>query len=94
MLKKKLFDNQNFYFPNIKTKEDYVVWLKLSQNWIKMYGIKKNYSYWRKLDNSLSSSSIQKIFDGYSVYSEYLNYSMIRSLLRLTILSINSLLKK
>ena len=94
MLKKKLFNNKNFYFPNIKTKEDYVVWLKLSQNGIKMKGIKKNYSYWRKLSNSLSSSSIQKIFDGYKVYNLYLNYSVIKSIFRLIILSINSVLKK
>jgi teichuronic acid biosynthesis glycosyltransferase TuaG len=94
MLKKKLFNNKNFYFPSIKTKEDYVVWLKLSQNGIKMKGIKKNYSYWRKLSNSLSSSSIQKIFDGYKVYNLYLNYSVIKSIFRLIILSINSVLKK
>jgi len=94
MLKKKLFNNKNFYFPSIKTKEDYVVWLKLSQNGIKMKGIKKNYSYWRKLSNSLSSSSIQKIFDGYKVYNLYLNYSVIKSIFRLIILSINSILKK
>ena len=79
MLKKKLFNNKNFYFPNIKTKEDYVVWLKLSQNGVKMKGIKKNYSYWRKLGNSLSSSPIQKIFDGYKVYNFYLNYSVIKA---------------
>jgi len=94
MLKKKLFNNKNFYFPNIKTKEDYVVWLKLSQNGVKMKGINKNYSYWRKLGNSLSSSNIQKIFDGYKVYNFYLNYSVIKSIFRLIILSINSILKK
>ena len=94
MLKKKLFNNKNFYFPNIKTKEDYVVWLKLSQNGVKMKGIKKNYSYCRKLGNSLSSSPIQKIFDGYKVYNFYLNYSVIKSMFRLIILSINSILKK
>ena len=94
MLKKKIFDNKNFYFPNIKTKEDYVVWLKLSQNGVKMKGIKKNYSYWRKLGNSLSSSTIQKIFDGYKVYDFYLNYSVIKSIIRLIILSLNSILKK
>jgi len=94
MLKKKLFNNKNFYFPNIKTKEDYVVWLKLSQNGVKMKGINKNYSYWRKLGNSLSSSNIQKIFDGYKVYNFYLNYSVIKSIFGLIILSINSILKK
>ena len=51
MLKKKLFNNKNFYFPNIKTKEDYVVWLKLSQNGVKMKGINKNYSYYRIFSN-------------------------------------------
>lgn len=94
MLKKKIFDNKNFFFPNIKTKEDYVVWLKLSQSGVKMRGIKKNYSYWRKLDNSLSSSSIQKIFDGYKVYNKYLNYNFIKSLFYLFRLSINFLIKR
>ena len=46
------------------------------------------------LSNSLSASSVQKIFDGFKVYNSYLNYSVIKSLFKLIILSVNSILKK
>ena len=94
MMKKKLFDNKIFCFPNLKTKEDFVLWLKLSHSGVKMLGIKDNLTLWRRLNNSLSSSSIQKINDGYKVYKDYLGYSRIKSLFFLIILSFNFMLKK
>ena len=48
-------------FPNLKTKEDYVLWLKLSKKNVKMLGVNKNLTYWRKTNESLSSSSMQKL---------------------------------
>ena len=59
-----------------------------------MLGIKDNLTLWRRLNNSLSSSSIQKINDGYKVYKDYLGYSRIKSLFFLIILSFNFMLKK
>tara|TARA_Y100001958_G_C21101321_1_gene451188 strand:+ start:99 stop:851 length:753 start_codon:yes stop_codon:yes gene_type:complete len=93
IIKKKIFDNLNIYFPNIKTKEDYVFWLFLSKNGVKMFGLDEKLSKWRKLSNSLSSSIMQKILDGYRVYRIYLKFSIIKSLYCLFILSINFLLK-
>ena len=58
--KKKLFDNKNYFFPKIKTKEDFVVWLKLLKDGVEVKGLDKNLTSWRKLNNSLSSSSLQK----------------------------------
>ena len=48
---------------------------------------------WRKLDNSLSSSIIQKMCDGFRVYYVYMNYGLFRSIFNLFCLSINFLKK-
>ena len=89
VMKKNLFNEIELNFPNLKTKEDYVLWLKLSQKGIRMLGLKKKLTNWRKLNNSLSSSSLQKIIDGYRVYRVYMKYGVIKSLISLFILSKN-----
>ncbi len=85
---------KNISFPKLKTKEDYVMWLKLSKNKVKIYGMKNRLVYWRSLDSSLSSSILQKIIDGYRVYRVYLRKSILTSILSLIILSLNFLKKK
>ena len=92
--KKKLFDNKNYFFPKIKTKEDFVVWLKLLKDGVEVKGLDKNLTSWRKLNNSLSSSSLQKIFDGYKVYRYYLKFNIFKSFMHLFLLSINYLIKR
>ncbi len=94
IIKKDLFEKFNNFFPDLKTKEDYVLWLNLSKNGVKMYGINENLVSWRKSKNSLSSSSIQKIFDGYKVYRHHLKYSILKSLKCLLILSLNFVFRK
>ena len=94
IIKKKIFDNNKFQFPNLKTKEDYVLWMILAKNNIKMMGLDQNLTSWRKNKNSLSSSIIQKMVDGYKVYRLYLKYGRLQSLFFLLILSINFILKK
>ena len=94
IIKKKLLNNLKIFFPNIKTKEDYILWLKLAKKGVIFFGINEKLTKWIKLKNSLSDSSIQKIFDGYRVYNTYLNYGFIKSLFRLFILAVNSILKK
>ena len=93
IMKKNLFNQIEFNFPNLKTKEDYVLWLKLSQKGIRMLGLDKKLTYWRKVNNSLSASSFQKIVDGYRVYRTYMKYGLIKSLISLFVLSINFLKK-
>ena len=94
VIKKDLLSNSNIFFPNLKTKEDYVLWLKLSQKGLIFFGLNEVLVSWRKTKNSLSSSSIQKLFDGYKVYRFFLNYSFFKSIFRLIILSLNFILKK
>jgi len=94
LMKRNIFDNREYRFAGIKTKEDYVLWLTLAKNNIKLRGLKNILTSWRKNKNSLSSSIYQKLKDGYKVYRVYLGYSTLRSLFYLTILSINYILKK
>jgi len=92
ILKKNIF-SKNIKFPDTKTKEDFILWLKLLKKKIPIIGLDKKLTYWRKLDNSLSSSIIQKMFDGFKVYYIYMNYSFFKSLYNLFYLSINFLKK-
>jgi len=81
-------------FPNIKTKEDYLLWLKLSQKNIKMMGIRENLISWRKTNNSLSSSIVQKFKDAFLVYNKYLKLNFLVSIVLIFFLSINSIIKR
>jgi teichuronic acid biosynthesis glycosyltransferase TuaG len=94
ILKKNLLNKKkNFLFPNIKTKEDYVLWLKLAKKGIGLFGLNQDLTKWRKLNNSLSSSTLQKIKDGFKVYRYYQKFGVTKSIFFLVILSFNSVLK-
>ena len=92
MASTKLFDSESF--PNLKTKEDYVLWLKLSKKNIKMFGINKTLTQWRKTSGSLSDSSIQKLKDAFTVYNKHLKFNMVNSLILTFILSLNFIKKR
>ena len=84
---------KNLKFPSLKTKEDYVLWLKLSKK-IKIAGFNKVLSKWRKTENSLSSSTFQKLKDGFTVYNKFLEFSVIKSFFSVLNLSINFFRKR
>ena len=94
VLKKNIFDDTNLRFADLKTKEDYVLWLKIAKKGIKIHGLNKTLTSWRKTNNSLSSSIFQKLLDGYRVYKIYMNFNYLYSFFYLSKLSINYILKK
>ena len=81
-------------FPPLKTKEDYVLWLKLAKSQIIFYGIKKKLTDWTNTSNSLSKPVFQKIMDSLRVYYHYEKFSILNSIIRTFILSVNYLRKK
>lgn len=91
MVKKKILSKNKF--SNLKTKEDFVLWLTLLSKNYKLYGINKYLVLWRKVDNSLSSSKMQKIIDGFRVYYHYMNFNFLKSILYLFFLGFNYLKK-
>jgi len=84
----------NFYFPKIKTKEDFVLCLRIIRKIKFIKGVNKKLTYYRKTSNSLSSNKFISLLNGYKVYRNYMNYNLIKSFYYLAILSINSLRKK
>jgi len=92
MLKKNLL--KKIKFTKIKTKEDYILWLKLSKKNIKMMGLNQRLVLWRKLDNSLSSSVFQRVKDAFYVYNTFLNFNYIKSTYHIFLMSLNFFRKR
>ena len=80
-------------FVSLKTKEDFVLWLLFLKSGLKIGGLNEVLVSWRRTKNSLSSSLLQKLVDGYSVYRKYMRYNSFISLYLLLCLSINFLKK-
>ena len=91
MLDRKLISS-DCKFPNLKTKEDFVLWLQISKK-TDLYGIDLSLTKWRKLKDSLSANTSQKLIDGFNVYNKYMKFNYLKSLYFLMILSINFLKK-
>ena len=91
IINKKLLINKKF--SNLKTKEDYTLWLSLAIDGYKFHALKDSLTTWRYSKNSLSSSVIRKLIDGFTVYYKYMNFSLIKSLFFLLQLSLYYLWK-
>jgi len=91
MLKKNILNNEKF--KNLKTKEDYALWLALAKKNIKISGINKILVSWRKNPSSLSSSTFQKIKDAFKIYYEIEKFSFFYSVYRVFVLSFNFVVK-
>ena len=94
VLEKQVITHNKIKFPKLVTKEDFVFWLMLLQKNCKFYALDKNLTNWTDLKNSLSSSTIQKLKDGFKVYNHYMNFNFFKSLYFLFCLSLNYLKKK
>ena len=94
IIEKNIILKNEIKFPALVTKEDFVFWLMLFRKNYKFYAYDKNMTNWRDSRNSLSSSTIQKLIDGYKVYNHYMNFNMIKSIYFLICLSLNYLKKK
>lgn len=92
ILKRSILNN-DLKFPNLKTKEDFVLWLKLLENNYSIVGFNIYLTDWKKVKNSLSSSFIQKLLDGFKVYNTYMQFNFIKSIYLLFCLGLNSLKK-
>jgi len=80
-------------FCSLKTKEDYVLWIKLSKKYT-LYGINRFYTKWRNLSSSISSSIYRRIIDAFFVYYFFEKFSLIKSIFLVLNLSLFSIKKK
>jgi len=94
MLDTAFIKKNKLYFPTtIKTKEDYVLWLKIIEKTNIIYGLDLKLTNYRKTKNSLSSNKIVAINNGFKVYNKYMKFNLTKSIFHLLILSINSIKK-
>ena len=93
VLLKKTLITEEIKFANLKTKEDFVLWLKILKSGFEIGAVEEPLMSWRKTKGSLSSSTFQKLKDGFKVYNHFMNYNLIKSLYLLISLSINYLKK-
>tara|TARA_B100000963_G_scaffold346190_1_gene351120 strand:- start:14 stop:763 length:750 start_codon:yes stop_codon:yes gene_type:complete len=94
ILEKKLIIKTQTKFPKLVTKEDFVFWLLLLKKNYKFHAYDSSLTNWTDSKNSLSSSTIQKLFDGFKVYNTYMQFNVFKSLYYLACLSLNYLKKK
>jgi len=92
LLKKKILKKNQF--KNFKTKEDYMLWLDLSKKGYKLSGINKFLSIYRVRSSSLSSLHFNKVYSAFKIYSHYLNYNFLFSVIFVIRLYINAFKKK
>jgi teichuronic acid biosynthesis glycosyltransferase TuaG len=81
-------------FPELKTKEDFVLWLGLAKKSVNLAGLDKSLMFWRQTPNSLSSSTLQKLKDAFKVYYVYEKKNFFYSIFCVIRLSVYALLKK
>ena len=94
ILEKNLLVDDKIKFPQLKTKEDFVFWLMLFKKKHNFFALDMYLTNWTDTKNSLSSSTFQKLKDGYRVYNQYMNFNIVKSLYYLFCLSLNYLKKK
>ena len=70
-----------------------MLWLKILKSNINIIALNKYLTKWQKTENSLSSSSIQKLKDGFLVYYKFMNFNFIKSIYYLALLSLNFIVK-
>lgn len=78
------------YFPLIRKRQDWALWLKLTRDGARAYGILEPLAIYRKRKTSLSSNKISLLRYNWFVYRNFENINIFRSI----VLIINLLLIK
>jgi glycosyltransferase involved in cell wall biosynthesis len=92
LLKKKILKNNQF--KNLKTKEDYMLWLDLSKNGFNFLGLNKFLTIYRVRPKTLSSLYFNKLYSAFKIYSNHLGYNFLFSFIFVIRLYINAFKKK
>ena len=81
-------------FCNLRTKEDFYLWLQIIKKEKKIFSINKYLSYWRYLENSLSSPISQRLIDAFRLYYTYEKNNFFTSIYYVIRLSYYAFIKK
>ena len=84
---------RSVHFPNLKTQEDFALWLKLARKGYKLKHLNQTLSFWRNSKNSLSSNTLNKLRDAFKLYYIHENKNLIFSVYSVLILSYNKIFR-
>ena len=87
--RKKILKDINF--PNLKTQEDFALWLRLLQKGYRLSHLPIVLSSWRTTPNSLSSNNLQKILDAFKLYYIFQKKNLIFSIYSVLVLGYNKI---
>ena len=71
---------RNLLSKDIKTKEDYALWLELSRKGEKFLCLSRSLVCWRSTPKSLSRPFLTKIVNGFKVYNKFEKKNLLMSL--------------
>ena len=91
IVKKKLLKKN--LFCNLQTKEDFYLWLQIIKKEKKIFSVNRYLSYWRYLENSLSSSITQRLLDAFS-FTTIMKNNFFKSVYYVLRLSYYAFIKK
>ena len=92
LIRKKCFENNKF--KNLKTKEDYELWLNFSKSGYRIRTLNHFLTFYRVRSSSLSSLHINKIKNAFLIYYEFQNFSTYYSIFCVLRLYYNAFKKK
>ncbi|TCT26458.1 glycosyltransferase involved in cell wall biosynthesis [Melghiribacillus thermohalophilus] len=69
-----------FEIPNIKKRNDYILWLQIIKEEKYIYGLKEVLASHRERDNSISSNKISLVSYHWKIYREYEHLSLVKSM--------------
>ncbi|WP_243388118.1 glycosyltransferase family 2 protein [Bacillus kexueae] len=70
----------HFEMVNIRTRQDFVLWLDILKRGYKAYGLQEELAYYRKVKGSISSNKLKAAKRNWQVYREIEKISFLRSL--------------
>ncbi|WP_435090547.1 glycosyltransferase family 2 protein [Candidatus Pelagibacter bacterium nBUS_30] len=85
---------KKYKFSNLKTKEDYELWLRISKKNYTFGGIDRYLTEYTLRSNTLSSKYLNKISNAFKIYYIYNNYSLFHSMIYTCRLYFNAFIKK
>lgn len=92
IIKRKIL--KKYKFLNLKTKEDYELWLRIAKNNYSFGGINNYLTFYRLRSNSLSSNHFNKIYNAFKIYYFFNNFNLINSFIFTVRLYFNAFIKK
>lgn len=81
------------YFPEIKRRQDWAMWLKITKNNVTAYGLQESLAFYTKRKTSISSNKFKLFRYNWIVYRNFENINFMKAVYLISILIIKKIVK-